>query len=595
MKGRAAALALTSALAIAALVPARAALKAWLDSSQIAEGDTVQLTLEHEGHTSGQPNLAPLQSNFDILGTSTSTNIEMVNGSFSENTKVVLTLAPKRAGRLTVPPLSWDGTRSSPLALTVTGPGSGSRGGTAGAANAASLFIVSHIQPKNPYVQAAVKLTVRLFTSRALYRPDLELNGNTNVMVKRIGSDRDSAVERNGRSYRVITRHYVLFPLHSGKVSLPGPVLAAEVSVSQGGSAFRNPFRSFLGTLGTLLAVRPIRVHGRSITLDVRPRPASAVGSYWLPARKVTLSAHWDQTGLATQTGNPLTLNLYLQATGLTAAQLPDLAALLDIPPGLKAYPDQATLVDNTHDGNLVGSRDQSIALIANTPGRYTIPALKVRWWDTASNQLREATLPAQTLRIMPAPASAAVQAGAPAPQPASASPPGAASPGAAGPRRPRAAGKPAAARGLSSWEWISIGLTALWLLTLGGWLWSRRAKARVRTPAAAPVTRSSPRPDAAVERAAFRAACHDDDALGARRHLLAWAAALWGSAPAGLNAIAARTGDARTAELLRDLDRACYAGGQWSGQPLAAALAELPGQPERKPPPRDGLAPLYP
>jgi hypothetical protein len=595
MKGRAAALALTSVLvlSIAVILPADAAMKAWLDRSQIAEGDTVRLTLEHEGRTSGQPDLAPLQSNFDILGTSTSTNIELVNGSFSENTEVALTLAPKRDGRLTVPPLTWDGSQSSPLALTVTGPGSGSQSGATGAA---SLFITSHLQPQDPYVQAAVRLTVRLYTSRALYRPDLELNGNANVMVKQVGSDQDSAVERNGRSYRVITRHYVLFPLHSGKLSLPGPVLDAEISVGRGGSAFRNPFQSFLGTLGTLLAVKPIRVFGRNITLDVRPRPASAIGSYWLPARKVTLSAHWDQTGLATQAGDPLTLNLYLQATGLTAAQLPDLAALLDIPSGLKAYPDQATLIDNTQDDNLVGSRDQSIALIANAPGRYTIPALKVRWWDTATHQLREATLPAQTLHIMPAPASAAAQAAAtPAPQPASASPPGATPPGAAGPGPPRAAGKRTVAGGLSTWEWSSIGLAALWLLTLGGWLWSRRAKARVRTSAVAPVPRTSPRPDAATERAAFRAACHDDDPLAARRHLLAWAAALWGSAPAGLNAVAARAGDARTADLLRDLDRACYAGGAWSGQPLAAALTQLPDQSERKSRRRDGLEPLYP
>ena len=100
---------------------------------------------------------------------------------------------------------------------------------------------------------------------------------------------------------------------------------------------------------------------------------------------------------------------------------------------------------------------------------------------------------------------------------------------------------------------------------------------------------------DAAKERAAFRAACKANDAHAARAHLLAWAAALWGATPAGINAIAARIGDPTVAESLRDLDRACYAGGAWQGYPLATALTELPARLDKTSHQRDGLAPLYP
>jgi hypothetical protein len=76
---------------------------------------------------------------------------------------------------------------------------------------------------------------------------------------------------------------------------------------------------------------------------------------------------------------------------------------------------------------------------------------------------------------------------------------------------------------------------------------------------------------------------------------LLAWTAALWGTAPPGINAIAARIGDANVAELLRDLDRACYAGATWQGGSLAASLTELPAPPGKSARQRKGLAPLYP
>jgi hypothetical protein len=460
------------------------------------------------------------------------------------------------------------------------------------------VFIETSVSSEQPYVQAAVQLTVRLFTTSVLYRADLELPENGDVVAKQIGTDENSNAERNGRTYQVITRHYVLFPLHSGKLTLEGPVLDAEIASNQprrplgsdpfGGGFFGGPF---------FQTVRPVRLHGNPIVMTVRARPAGAVGSYWLPARNVSLSAAWNPAGLSARAGDPITLDVTLQATGLTAAQLPDLSSLLGFPPGLKAYPDQPKLNDSTRDGLLVGSRDQTIALMADTPGRYTIPALTVNWWDTKTNQPRATTVPARTLTILPAPATATASAPpARTAQPLSA-------PVASQQARPAPAiQKPAPGRSPSQWQWISIALGAVWLTTLGAWLWSRRSRpARARTvPPDLPSASGSSgatraHPEASRARAAFRTACEASDAHAARAHLMGWAAALWGATPAGVNAIAARIGDPTVAELLRDLDRACYAGGAWQGHALAAALTELPASHDKSAHERNRLAPLYP
>ncbi|HEX3842784.1 MAG TPA: BatD family protein [Steroidobacteraceae bacterium] len=578
---------------------ARANIDASLDTSQIAAGDTVQLTLEHDGRTNGQPDLAPLQRDFDILSTSSSTSIELVNGSASEKAQVVLTLAPKVAGQLTIPALFWDGQRSQPLSLSVTGPGGAPQAGGTSAQPAPNVFMETSVSPERPYVQAAVQLTVQLFTAETLYHADLELPESGDVVAKQVGSDENSQAERNGRTYQVVTRRYLLFPLHSGKLSLQGPMLDAELAVSQrrrqyatdpfGGGFFYGPF---------FRTIRPVRLRANPIALTVRPRPANAVGSYWLPARDVTLTAAWDPAKLTARAGDPVTLDLTLHATGLTAAQLPDLESLLSLPPGLKAYPDQPKLDDSTQGGALVGSRDQTLALIASTPGHYTIPPLTVSWWDTQTNQPRVVTLPGRTLAILPAPGSAPAAAPALSARAGGALPvtvPGGRAPG---PRvvrgRSPLRGSPPPARTPSQWEWISIGLAVVWLATLAGWLGSRRSRTGRLT--------ASPRQSAAAipldpskERGAFRAACAANDAHAARAHLLAWATALWGSMPAGAGAIATRIGDAVVAELLRDLDRACYASGAWQGRPLAAALTELPALPGKRSSDRGGLAPLYP
>lgn len=583
----------------AAATQAFADIRASLDSSQIAAGDTVQLTLERDGRTSGQPDVTPLEQSFDILGTSSSESIELVNGSASEKTEVVLTLAPKATGHLTIPALSWDGERSQPLSLTVTGPGEAGQPGASGAASAAKIFIETSATPDRPYVEAAVRLTVRLFTSEPLYHADLELPENSDFVVKQVGSDEDSDAERNGRTYQVVTRQYLLFPLHSGKLTLQGPVLEAEVAVSQPQSSYGNGF--FGGpAFGMLRTVRPVELHGDPVVLSVLPRPAGSVGSYWLPAHDVTLSAAWNPAQLSAQAGDPVTLDLDLRATGLTAAQLPDLSSLLSVPSGVKAYPDQPKLSDSAQGGELVGSRDQTIALMADSPGHYTIPALTVKWWDTQTNQPRTATLPARTLNILPAPGSSVAATSSP-PAPASRPAP---IPAASQQAPAAVAGsQPTPARAPSEWEWISIGLAVVWLATLGAWLWSRRSRSPppITRRDSAPTPSPSPSPgphralDASRERAAFRAACHANDAHAARAHLLAWAAALWGTTPAGIGAVAARFGEGGVGELLRDLDRACYAGGTWQGHALAAALTELPASPLKTARPRDGLAPLYP
>lgn len=595
------------------MAPALAIVRASLDASQIAAGDTVQLTLEHDGRASGQPDLSPLQQNFDILGTSSSTTVEIVNFSASEKTEVVLTLSPKATGQLTIPPLSWDGERSQPLSLEVTGAGGASQSGASGAPSAPKVFIEASASPEQPYVEAAVHLTVRLFASETLYHANLELPSSSDAVVKQVGPDDNSRAERNGQSYQVVTRQYLLFPLHSGKLTLQGPVLDAEVAVNQRSPMANDPFGGFFNGLssgGFLRTVRPVRLTGNPIVLTVRPRPAGAVSSYWLPASGVTLSAAWNPAQRTAAAGDPVTLDLDLQATGLSAAQLPDISSLLSLPAGLKAYPEQPKLEDSTRSGQLVGSRGQTIALMADTPGQYTIPALTVTWWDTQTNQPRVATLPARTLTVLPAPGSVpagstASAVSAPASAPA-ATPPvsGGRAPAAraaAGPlplTHPSAvaARKPALARSASEWEWLSIGLATVWLATLGAWLWSRRSRHPSGRPGGgSSLDPSQLSPDPAKERTAFHAACEANDPRAARAHLLAWTAACWDTTPAGVSTVAARIGDSSVVDLLRDLDRACYAGGAWQGGPLAAALTELPAAPGKVPRQRDGLAPLYP
>ena len=62
----------------------------------------------------------------------------------------------------------------------------------------------------------------------------------------------------------------------------------------------------------------------------------------------------------------------------------------------------------------------------------------------------------------------------------------------------------------------------------------------------------------------------------------------------AGLSALAKVIGDPAVAELLRALDRACYAGESWHGAPLAEALHKWPPRAAKSAVAERELAPLY-
>ena len=616
-----------SLLLSAAGVEANAAVRASVDNTQVAPGDTVELTLSHDGQTGSEPDLSPLKQDFDIVSSNSTRRAQIANGKISSTTELQLSLAPKHAGRLTIPSIAWDSDRSAPLTLVVSAAGANGAAGTNGTARGAAdnrILLETEVDPKSPYLQGAVHVTVHIYAAVPLSRANLEFPTTDAALVRQVGADENGASERNGQSYQVVTRHYSVFPQHSGHVSIPGPVLTGTVPVRMRRTDPNDPFSGFFSGSpfgGMLGGSKPVRLNGEPIVLDVLPRPAGAGTNYWLPAQSVTLSARWRPTDLQAHVGDPVTVNLQLQAEDLTAAQLPDLSALLTLPAGIKAYPDEPKLTDSAKGTAILGGREQNIALIADQPGQFTIPELRLTWWDVRANQAREAVLPARTVVIQPSAGSKNPNAvtAPPASSMAAAQPNQTVQPladaGGGSNGRPKGSGvqgssapgsgapglgsTPGAGYAPSPWLWVSVGLGVLWIATLIGWFLSRRRAASASSAAqrdgAYPLGHGQTPSDKSGARAAFHTACRANDAVAARRNLLIWAnAALPGPRITGLNDLAKRIKDPQVATLLRALDGGCYAGDPWEGAALASAIPKLPldeEHTERRP---GELAPLY-
>lgn len=585
----------TASLAVASgalCLPAGAAFTASTDRTQLAAGDSVQLTLQSDRGGSKQPALAPLEKDFEILERSTSSSLQIVNGSLSSKRQIRLVLAPRRSGRIEVPPLQWDGETSAAIELSVAA--NGARPGSSGAGavgSAAHVFLTTSLDSLLPSVQSAVSLKVQLYSDKKLYQASVDLPGNADLRVQRVGQDATTQETRNGRPYQVITRHYLLVPQRSGEIVLDGPVLNAQVADVNG--KFDPVLERLFGQLqieGGLSGTRPLRLRSDAIKLVAQPRPPAWRSGDWLPAQQLTLEDAWRPADHVITVGQPLTRQLRIAAVGLSASQLPDLSVLTPTTEGLKAHAEAAQLSDEVLDGHIVGQRDQDITLLADQPGRYPLPEVRLAWWDVVSSQRREAVLPAVTVEVVAAAAGNATTASPP--RDAQALPGGDA--GAASVASQTSAASDATTSpppadpailfgGAVHWAWLSGVFAMLWLGTLGAWAWWYRRRQRAGNSDAVPATQRAAAPSAAQARSAFQQACRNHAARAAREALLSWARATWPqAAPVGLNALARQQGNPTLTELLRELDRACLTGtltdNAWNGEALARALPMLDG-----------------
>jgi len=558
-------------------LPASAAIDAWLDHDQIAPGETVQLMLQHNGKTDTQPDLSPLQKDFEIVARSSGSHIQIINGSMSTQLQISLTLVPKRSGKLHIPALQWDGQSSLFLPLTVGSSSAATQQGSSSTSTPSHVFLTATLDESQPYVQAAVILKVQIFADQKLFKASLDLPSNKDVLIQQLGKDSQHNETLHGRDYLVIERKYLLFPQHSGQAQFDGPVLNAQVQDD------KDPFSSAFGSnpfAGMMSTTRQIRLHGDPIELNVRPRPVSAAAHDWLPARKVTLEESWQPDSTSIRAGDPLTRQLHLRVEGQTAAQLPDLSKLIKLPNGLRAYPDQVQLSNSAQSDAIIGTRDQNIAIVASVAGHYEIPALHLFWWDSTNNSQQEISLPAHAFDVLPSAGGIAV-----ATTPSSPTPPSGNSflPPSGGNSNPQ-----------HFWKLISLSFGLLWLLTVLAWWVSHRRKVKPIRLSQATHQTGIPS-NVGNARKALQQACKENDPQLARRHLLGWARLVWPQdPPSGLNVLAVRLDNPEFRQIFNQLDRACYANGEWRGEALMQSIEKLPVKKPQMPTTMQ-LAPLYP
>jgi hypothetical protein len=530
-------LALIAGFVIAPLAAAAPSVRAWLDRDTMHLGETVTLNVEAQGDVGGEPDFSALSQDFTMLGTQSSQQVSIVNGSSTAKTVWAVGLEPKRAGRIAIPALAVGSARTQPIVLTVLPQPAGAQGKPGD-----DVFLEVSAEPLAPYVQQQVRYTVKLYYSFGLTDGNLSEPSADGVVVQRLGQDKSYLATIGDRRYHVMERHYALTPEKSGTLDLPALL-------------FRGNALDAADPTGFFSRPRSVSARSDAVQLAVKPKPSSWSSSDpWLPAESMLLK---DESELPAEihVGDPVTRTIRLQAQGLGFEQLPELD--LAAPEGAEIYPDKPDTRTRDDGTWLYGERVRKFAFVPTRPGTLTIPGISVHWWDTAHDRAETTELPAHTLTVLPAAGGkSTAPSSTPSSVPAAVEPATATSPSPV----PAHAAPNVGARSARIWQIAAAIGFALWLVTLALW-WRSRRIAPPHRPG------DTPRADSAssAPRAAFLRAAALGELAGAERALVAWARS---ERPVvrNLGELSALLDDAAQTDALAALQRARYAGGATRG-----------------------------
>ncbi len=529
--------------------PLLADVRAKTDRSAASIDETITLSIQSK-NTSGSPELDSLKKDFQILGQSQSHNYSYINGLASSTQTWTITLLPKKTGKLTIPAIKVGNEFTKPIALVIQ------KQSTTPALDGKEVFLKMKLSPQDSvYVQQQILLVVQLFhrirLSNALLT-ELELD---NAVIEKLGNDSHYSKVIGKHRYNVIERHYAIYPQQSGSLTIPSLTFSGYKEINQNFSLFSRPGRQLIRRT-------------EPVPIKVKPIPDNYTGKHWLPAESLVLESEILENPKNIKTGEAVTRHIIIRATGLLGSQLP--AITIPSSNDYKTYPDKEKLNNQLVNGKVIGTRKDTIAIIPLHAGNFTLPEIKVSWWNTISNKQETAVLPARTLKALP---NADIQ-GRPTPKPDTSTQPGKPKPDSSTSKMLKTRVKNIIQEphfSKDKWFWISMVLLLLWLITLVLLIIARKAGTN---PPAQTLSKEKESHEPWLQR--IYAACQKNNPTATQEALVQWAKVYFNQPLlSGLSDIIELTGDETLNSAITSLEEAKYSSHkqQWDGLILENAL----------------------
>lgn len=402
-------------------LPAQAQkLEATVNRNPVPQGEAFILSLTlKDARSTLSPNLQPLEKDFNIYSIQNATNISYINGQQSQEQEWNVGLIALKPGKITIPSISVGNFSSQPLTITILDAGSvtdAQKNGAKDTQDTQPRFAMSGaIDNHSPFVQQQINYTLTVLDSGGLQlQAPIFLDQNQeDWTIMQSAEPQVQTKTINGRTMREIKFFYALFPQKSGKLTVPEVRLNGQY-LTKGQRNF-DPFAALFdnalsgsgfGFADTFASVNPVTLTTKPISVEVKPIPQANNGQWWLPAEKVSLSAHWEPSSPKFKVGETVNRVIELTAVGVIKNQLPN----LNFPkvPGLKQYPEKPESDNVFINGKIAAVEKAAVVYIPTQAGNITLPEIAVSWYNIQTNKMEKSVIPAVTIKVAPADGAAA-------------------------------------------------------------------------------------------------------------------------------------------------------------------------------------------
>ena len=588
-----------------------AGFEASVSNTVIPEGESFQLYLRQDGK-GARPDISVLNEDFLITMERKSFKSSYVNGktqTFNEN---VLTLIPKKTGKVVLPSIRAGNEKTAPITLTVVAggqnPSDNPDGGDKSRTVQPNVFIRAETEVVNPYVGQQIPLTVRLYS----YVRTPLVDGSVvppkadGVTAEQWDEPKSRRETIYGRTYDVLEYRFLLFAQKSGKLELSpvqfrGAVSDPDGRPDEGEDWFAMKRNSFFSGL---FNQKSVAVQSAPITLNVKPIPAGS-GNSWLPSSEVVLSEDLTPPKQTIALGEAVTRTVTVMATGVRDTQIPD--PVFADGAGYKQYPGKTDVKNLFDNKGIVGVKTRQIVFMPTVAGQIVLPSMEVPWFDVKTGKMKKAVLPSRKITVT---GEASEETSFPAPaQSVRTEPAGNTQTVKKETALAEAFSRPqedAAERKAALTFWEKYGLSSPWRLFLAGLLAGGAASLLLWTAVgflmsgkkkASPVQAASVADDSnAVKR--LREACQSGSAENAKRAFLDWARLHWpDNPPLTVTEAAGRTKSPALTAAADALNFSLYGsnGEKWNGEELWSAFKDIRSGEKKKTGEKIPVPPLYP
>ena len=306
-----------------------------VSSSNITMRETVKINFTFSDQNIEGFNFPRNTPDYEVVASSSSTSVQVINGAMSQNKTYSYVLKPLHEGELTIPSITVtiasQPYQTQPTTVNVTkapsvqakppqtphnsaphnsAPSRQAR--PARATNAKDIFVKNTLTNYSPYTNQQFVVKTKVFHRGNLRGLKLGALQIDHMNIKRIDEAKEYVEEHEGLEYMVYEVDYIVFPLKSGKITIPEYDVKAIIMQERGLGAY--PRLDPLGFMTNFFEEKEMIIKAPALTLNVRELPAGAPAGFsgYVGSLAVTHQAN----KLEINSGDPVTIKTNVYGNG---------------------------------------------------------------------------------------------------------------------------------------------------------------------------------------------------------------------------------------------------------------------------------------